>query len=143
MIFKTLLLLFFIVAACTPKTKNEKISETTYELIQIIKKGDYKKFRSKIAVKHIRAIGKDEDMIEYDFQQMRLADSLTNLSAIDFKFSIPDTVNSLGQVIVTIPYIYKDDEYPGYKFLDVQFFFGPNELFPFSKISNYETIGRK
>jgi len=135
---QALYILLLLLFSCNQKTQDEKILETTSEVLTIIKDNSETKFTSLIAI-DLDAMGKDEELIHYDFNKLH---GFYNKYVGDkqIKPVIIDTLNELGQKRVMLVF-HKGtpDSEPPYD-IRLDLYFGPPNLFSLDKISGYKIV---
>jgi len=132
------ILLLLLLFSCNQKTQEDKILETSSEILAVIKDNSESMFASLIAV-DLDAMGKNEELLHDDFGKLhRFYNKYVGDKQI--KPIIIDTLNELGQKRVMLVF-HKGapDSEPPYD-IRLDLYFGPPNLFSLDKISGYKIV---
>lgn len=137
---RSIFLLIIVTAlfSCKLKTNDEKALVTAKETIRSIYESDYNSFKDKIGISRLGIIGKNDEMLESDFIFLS---SIISKDPINFYYNqitIPDSINDLGQKIVTFKVPLTTSEDSTFKEAILTLSFGPPQVIPLNKISGYK-----
>lgn len=137
---KTLLILLLFISACSSISEEDTMLKTTNKIIYMIENeqaGDFKHFIGP----PLLSTGKDDEMLTSDFAKLKLL--LDKRKAQRDKINITDLYNVMGQRIVDVP-IEKNGSGTPDSIYHLLLFFGPPNIYPLSKITDYQlTKGNK
>lgn len=124
--------LVMINIACKQQTEQEKLSQTTNNVLSFIKNGDSIGFE-KLNQYELEQNFKTKQMIRNDFKKLAFFfDSVYNKRIGSFKIS--DSLDDLSRIKVLIPI----KEYKDSLNITLNLFFGPPQLVPLNFLSGYE-----
>ena len=133
-------LTFFLLTGCQAQTEKERMLETSHKIVETLRSGNEKDF-VKFIGPELRVVGKDDEMIGFDFLKLKKYFK-EYLDFAEPKYVFIDKPNSLGQKKIQVVFhqgIPKSTTDYDVR-LDLEF--GPPNFFPLSKISGYRIIDK-
>ncbi len=126
---------FLTFISCKSQTNEEKIQQTTYQLIDILKGNTEEDFLNLIGTDRRQ----DTELVRFDYIKIK---SYINKYLKEDKpeILITNKYTDLGQRLVQVPLYKGYDTIANIKELYLNLYFGPPDIIPLNKISGYALI---